>query len=98
VGMQSQARPYAIFDVFSDRALAGNPLAVVFEADGLDDAALQGIAAEFNLSETVFVLCASSHLCRNCPLPATQQLAPPWRSRIGAMVQPKTVQAIAIRC
>jgi trans-2,3-dihydro-3-hydroxyanthranilate isomerase len=56
VGMQSQARPYAIFDVFSDRALAGNPLAVVFEADGLDDAALQGIAAEFNLSETVFVL------------------------------------------
>ena len=39
MGMQSQARPYAIFDVFSDRALAGNPLAVVFEADGLDDAA-----------------------------------------------------------
>jgi trans-2,3-dihydro-3-hydroxyanthranilate isomerase len=48
-------RRYLVYDVFTDRALAGNPLAVVLEADGLDDAAMQAIALEFNLSETVFV-------------------------------------------
>jgi trans-2,3-dihydro-3-hydroxyanthranilate isomerase len=47
--------PYVTYDVFTDQAFAGNPLAVVFEADGLDDAVMQAIAAEFNLSETVFV-------------------------------------------
>lgn len=48
-------RRYAIYDVFTGRRLAGNPLAVVFDADGLDGAAMQAIAGEFNLSETVFV-------------------------------------------
>ena len=48
-------RRYAIYDVFTDTKLAGNPLAVVFDADGLDDATMQRIAGEFNLSETVFV-------------------------------------------
>ncbi len=46
---------YAIFDVFTDQALAGNPLAVVFGADDLDEVAMQAIAGEFNLSETVFI-------------------------------------------
>ena len=50
------SRPYAILDVFTDTALAGNPLAVVLDANGLDDAQMQAIAREFNLSETVFVL------------------------------------------
>jgi trans-2,3-dihydro-3-hydroxyanthranilate isomerase len=49
------ARRFAILDVFTDRALAGNPLAVVLDAEGLDTARMQAIAAEFNLSETVFV-------------------------------------------
>lgn len=49
------SRRYAILDVFTDRRLAGNPLAVVLDAEGLDDRAMQKIAAEFNLSETVFV-------------------------------------------
>lgn len=49
-------RRYAIYDVFADAVLAGNPLAVVFDADGLDDKAMQRIAREFNLSETTFVL------------------------------------------
>lgn len=49
------ARRYVILDVFTDKALAGNPLAVVLDSDGLDTAAMQRIAAEFNLSETVFV-------------------------------------------
>lgn len=49
------ARRYVILDVFTDKALAGNPLAVVLDSDGLDTDAMQRIAAEFNLSETVFV-------------------------------------------
>ena len=47
--------PYVVLDVFTDRPLAGNPLAVLPEALGLDEARMQAIAAEFNLSETVFV-------------------------------------------
>src|SRR5438132_13953592 len=43
-------------DVFTERALAGNPLAVVLEADGLSDMQMQAIARETNLSETTFVL------------------------------------------
>jgi trans-2,3-dihydro-3-hydroxyanthranilate isomerase len=49
------ARDYAIYDVFTGEKLAGNPLAVVFDADGLSDSRMQAIAGEFNLSETVFV-------------------------------------------
>ena len=49
-------RRYYTLDVFADRALDGNPLAVVLDCDGLDEAAMQRIAREFNLSETVFVL------------------------------------------
>jgi len=48
-------RRYKVYDVFADRALAGNPLAIVLEADGLDSTAMQAIARELNLSETVFV-------------------------------------------
>ncbi len=48
-------RKFYTLDVFTDRAFAGNPLAVVLDGDGLDDAAMQTIATEFNLSETVFV-------------------------------------------
>jgi trans-2,3-dihydro-3-hydroxyanthranilate isomerase len=49
------ARRFQTLDVFTETALAGNPLAVVVDAEGLDDARMQAIAAEFNLSETVFV-------------------------------------------
>jgi trans-2,3-dihydro-3-hydroxyanthranilate isomerase len=49
-------RPYHVLDVFTDRPLGGNPLAVVLEADDLDTARMQAIAREFNLSETVFVV------------------------------------------
>ena len=47
--------PFATYDVFTDTPFAGNPLAVVFEADGLSQARMQTIAREFNLSETVFI-------------------------------------------
>lgn len=50
------SRRYTILDVFTDAPLAGNPLAVVHDGMGLDDARMQAIAAEFNLSETVFIL------------------------------------------
>jgi trans-2,3-dihydro-3-hydroxyanthranilate isomerase len=43
-------------DVFTDRALAGNPLAVVLQADELSTLQMQAIARETNLSETTFVL------------------------------------------
>ncbi|WP_341990929.1 PhzF family phenazine biosynthesis protein [Azorhizobium sp. AG788] len=49
-------RRYVILDVFTERPLGGNPLAVVLDSQGLDDAAMQHITREFNLSETVFVL------------------------------------------
>lgn len=48
--------PYEIVDVFTDRPFAGNPLAVVFDADALAAGQMQALAREFNLSETVFVL------------------------------------------
>ena len=50
------SRPYAILDVFTETALAGNALAVVLDASELDDRQMQAIAREFNLSETVFIL------------------------------------------
>ncbi|WP_160009406.1 PhzF family phenazine biosynthesis protein [Rhizobium sp. 18055] len=49
------ARSYSVYDVFTDRKLAGNPLAVIFDGDDLSDEAMQAIAKELNLSETVFV-------------------------------------------
>ena len=49
------ARRFQTLDVFTETALAGNPLAVVLDAEGLDDAHMQAVAGEFNLSETVFV-------------------------------------------
>lgn len=51
---------YEIVDVFTDRPFAGNPLAVVFGADGLAGDQMQTLAREFNLSETVFVLPSAS--------------------------------------
>lgn len=43
-------------DVFTDRPLAGNPLAVFPDAEGISDEEMLQIAREMNLSETVFVL------------------------------------------
>ncbi|MEV0897888.1 PhzF family phenazine biosynthesis protein [Actinoplanes sp. NPDC049802] len=47
---------YEIVDVFTDRPFAGNPLAVVFGAEQLATGQMRSLAAEFNLSETVFLL------------------------------------------
>jgi len=48
-------RRYLQLDVFADRPGAGNPLAVVLDAEGLDDATMQSIARWTRLPETTFV-------------------------------------------
>src|SRR5581483_5183861 len=47
---------FVTVDVFTDKRFGGNPLAVFPDARGLSDADMQALAAEFNLSETTFVL------------------------------------------
>lgn len=47
---------YVLCDVFTERALAGNGLAVFTDGRGISDSTMQAIAREMNLSETVFVL------------------------------------------
>jgi PhzF family phenazine biosynthesis protein len=49
-------RPFAQVDVFTDVPYAGNPVAVVLDADGLDTEEMQRLANWTNLSETTFVL------------------------------------------
>ena len=48
-------REFLHYDVFTDRALAGNQLAVFLDGRGLDDARMQSLAREMNFSETTFV-------------------------------------------
>lgn len=45
---------YMVYDVFTDTPLAGNPLGVVLDAAALSGTAMQAIARELNLSETIF--------------------------------------------
>lgn len=47
---------FITLDVFTDQPFGGNPLAVFPDAAGINDAQMQAIAREFNLSETVFIL------------------------------------------
>lgn len=53
-------RRFLQLDVFAPRPGTGNPLAVVLDADGLDDAAMQAIARWTRLPETTFVFPALS--------------------------------------
>src|SRR6266513_5099614 len=52
----AQSYRYRVVDVFTDRPLEGNALAVFPDASGIDDATMQKIAKELNLSETTFVV------------------------------------------
>ncbi|WP_422035863.1 PhzF family phenazine biosynthesis protein [Reyranella sp.] len=47
---------FVTVDVFTSTRFGGNPLAVFPDAKGMSDAEMQSLAAEFNLSETTFVL------------------------------------------
>ena len=55
--VQGSAAPrrFATLDVFTDQVLAGNPVAVVLDGDGLGEVRMRTIAREFNIPETVFV-------------------------------------------
>ena len=48
--------PFVFVDVFSDRPLEGNPLAVVPDANSIDEQTMRRVAREFNQSETTFLL------------------------------------------
>ena len=47
---------YRLLNVFAESPLAGNPLCVFEDGGALDDATMQALALQFNLSETTFVL------------------------------------------
>jgi len=47
---------FRLINVFAEAALAGNPLCVFEDARNIDDATMQALALQFNLSETTFLL------------------------------------------
>jgi len=47
---------YHLVNVFAETPFGGNPLCVFEDARGMDDALMQNLAQQFNLSETTFVL------------------------------------------
>ncbi|WP_454732021.1 MULTISPECIES: PhzF family phenazine biosynthesis protein [Cupriavidus] len=47
---------YRLLNVFAESTFGGNPLCVFEDARGLDDATMQALALQFNLSETTFIL------------------------------------------
>jgi len=51
--------PIHIVDVFTERALTGNQLAVVLDADDIPPDVMQRVAREMNFSETTFVMAPS---------------------------------------
>ncbi len=51
---------FVVYDVFTDAAFGGNPLAVIPDASALPEADLQKVAREFNFSETTFVFPAEN--------------------------------------
>jgi trans-2,3-dihydro-3-hydroxyanthranilate isomerase len=52
----STSVPFLLVDVFTDTPLTGNPLAVVADAERLEEPVMRAMAREFNQSETTFVL------------------------------------------
>jgi PhzF family phenazine biosynthesis protein len=54
-----RAYAFRILNVFAEDRLAGNALAVFEDATGLDDATMQALALQFNLSETTFIFPSS---------------------------------------
>jgi trans-2,3-dihydro-3-hydroxyanthranilate isomerase len=79
--------PIHIVDVFTERALLGNQLAVVLDAGDIPPEVMQRVAREMNFSETTFVMAPSQpgHAARvasslreqSCLSPGTRQSAQP---------------------
>lgn len=60
-----RAYPYRLVNVFAESIFGGNPLCVFVSGDGLNDAEMQALALQFNLSETTFIFpsdCASARV------------------------------------
>ncbi|MFA6311364.1 MAG: PhzF family phenazine biosynthesis protein [Sterolibacterium sp.] len=55
---------FRILNVFAETPLGGNPLAVFEDAVGMDDATMQALALQFNLSETTFILPSATATAR----------------------------------
>ncbi len=75
-------------DVFTATRFGGNPLAVVFGADALGTEAMQRLAREFNLSETVFVLAEDAAAATACIRIFTPRIEMPFAGHpnVGAAV------------
>ncbi|WP_343627876.1 PhzF family phenazine biosynthesis protein [Roseateles sp.] len=56
MSQSSELRRFVQVDVFTPQALKGNPLAVVIDGAGLDEATMAAFARWTNLSETTFLL------------------------------------------
>lgn len=56
--------PFVTVDVFTKTRFGGNPLAVVLDADALNQAQMQTIAQEFGLPETTFI-CKSKDIAND---------------------------------
>src|SRR6266567_2704893 len=54
--MRAHTYAFIQLDVFTQTALAGNPLAILPDGRGLNDGEMQAVAREMNLSETTFIL------------------------------------------
>jgi len=54
--MSGRSYEFVQLDVFTQRPLAGNPLAIFTDGRGLNDGEMQALAREMNLSETTFIL------------------------------------------
>src|SRR6201993_1551707 len=54
--MPDRSYEFVQVDVFTQTPLGGNPLAIFPDARGLNDAEMQALAREMNLSETTFIL------------------------------------------
>ena len=50
---------FRVVNVFAESRLAGNPLAVIENAEGLSDGEMQQLALQFNLSESTFILASA---------------------------------------
>jgi trans-2,3-dihydro-3-hydroxyanthranilate isomerase len=81
-------RRFATLDVFTQRRFAGNPLAVVLEAEGLEADVMQAIAREFNHPETVFVfaLADAGHRARVRIFTPVQELPFAGHPTVGTAV------------
>ncbi len=96
---------FQLVDVFNERPLSGNPLAVVFDADGLSTEAMQEITRWLNLSETAFlcsppaltptIVCTSSRTTVKCLLRGTQ--LPDTRQNANVLTAHNSAPASALR-